>query len=56
VADSHAVARGFLTGVRNAAGEFKVPNSPPHAQRSISMSHHRPSAQITKADETSAAF
>ena len=31
VADSHAVARGVLTGVRDAAGEFKMPNSPPHA-------------------------
>ncbi len=31
VADSHAVARGVLTGVRDAASEFKMPNSPPHA-------------------------
>jgi hypothetical protein len=50
------VARGVLTGVRDAVGEFKVPNSPPHAQRSISMSNNRSSAQITNADETFAAF
>ena len=56
VADSHAVARAMLTRMGGAARKLKVPNSQPHAQRSISMLRNRSYVRITNADETSAAF